>query len=307
MAVDAITASPYLGFGSLQPIIDTALANDAGVFVLALTSNKEGPEVQHATTASGRTVGGSILDRLRVLNAGATPLGSLGAVVGATIGDTGEDFDINGPLLVPGFGAQGGTVDDLRRLFGTTGPQRPAQLVARDPAGGAVGRTAPGGGQPCPGERCVVEPGMTRHKLIVLALLTAVLAAGLAGCSSPEEAYCDAVEEHQTELGRLSDEGGPEAVLDELPTLEALAADAPTDLKDEWQLLITAVKALDRAFADAGVDPAAYDAKHPPADLSDDDRLKIESAATSLGSDSVTTATSGIEQQSLDVCKSRSG
>ena len=118
LAVDAITASPYLGFGSLQPILDTALANDAGVFVLALTSNKEGPEVQHATTASGRTVGGSILDRLRVLNAGATPLGSLGAVVGATIGDTGEDFDINGPLLVPGFGAQGGTVDDLRRLFG---------------------------------------------------------------------------------------------------------------------------------------------------------------------------------------------
>ena len=118
LAVDAITASPYLGFGSLQPILDTAVANDAGVFVLALTSNKEGPEVQHATTASGRTVGGSILDRLRVLNAGASPLGSLGAVVGATIGDTGEDFDINGPLLVPGFGAQGGTVDDLRRLFG---------------------------------------------------------------------------------------------------------------------------------------------------------------------------------------------
>ena len=63
LAVDAITASPYLGFGSLQPILDTALANDAGVFVLALTSNKEGPEVQHAKTASGRTVGGSILDR----------------------------------------------------------------------------------------------------------------------------------------------------------------------------------------------------------------------------------------------------
>jgi orotidine-5'-phosphate decarboxylase len=118
LAVDAITASPYLGFGSLQPMLDTALAKDAGVFVLALTSNQEGPEVQHATTASGRTVGGSILDRLRVLNAGSSPLGSLGAVVGATIGDTGEDFDINGPLLVPGFGAQGGTVDDLRRLFG---------------------------------------------------------------------------------------------------------------------------------------------------------------------------------------------
>ena len=148
---------------------------------------------------------------------------------------------------------------------------------------------------------------MTFHKLIVPVVLTAGLAAGLAGCTSTEEAYCDAVEEHQTGLGRVSDEGGPEAVLDELPTLEALAADAPTDLKDEWQLLITAVKSLDRAFADADIDPAAYDAKHPPADLSDDDRLGIESAATSLGSQSVTIATSGIEQQALDVCKTPIG
>jgi len=40
-------------------------------------------------------------------------------VVGATIGDTDEDLDINGPLLVPGFGAQGGTVEDMARIFGT--------------------------------------------------------------------------------------------------------------------------------------------------------------------------------------------
>ncbi len=46
-------------------------------------------------------------------------MGSFGAVVGATIGDVGEDLAINGPLLVPGFGAQGGTVDDIRRLFGS--------------------------------------------------------------------------------------------------------------------------------------------------------------------------------------------
>ena len=53
LAVDAITASPYLGFGSLDPMIDTARKHDAGVFVLALTSNKEGPEVQEARTADG--------------------------------------------------------------------------------------------------------------------------------------------------------------------------------------------------------------------------------------------------------------
>jgi orotidine-5'-phosphate decarboxylase len=42
---------------------------------------------------------------------------AFGAVVGATIGSTQENLDVNGPLLVPGFGAQGGTVDDVRTLF----------------------------------------------------------------------------------------------------------------------------------------------------------------------------------------------
>lgn len=118
LAVDAITASPFLGFGSLAPMIDTALAHDAGVFVLALTSNPEGPQVQHARTAEGRTVAGTVLSAIAARNADASPLGSVGAVVGATIGKTEEDLDVNGPLLVPGLGAQGGTVDDVRRIFG---------------------------------------------------------------------------------------------------------------------------------------------------------------------------------------------
>jgi orotidine-5'-phosphate decarboxylase len=118
LAADAVTASPFLGFGSLTPMLDTARKHGAGVFVLALTSNKEGPEVQHATTDAGQTVAGSVLDHLRGLNEGAEPLGSFGAVVGATIGDTEESLDINGPLLAPGYGAQGGTVADLRRIFG---------------------------------------------------------------------------------------------------------------------------------------------------------------------------------------------
>jgi orotidine-5'-phosphate decarboxylase len=73
--------------------------------------------VQHARTADG-TVAGTVLAHLRRANAGAEPLGSFGAVVGATIGDTEEDLDINGPLLVPGYGAQGGTTQDLVRIFG---------------------------------------------------------------------------------------------------------------------------------------------------------------------------------------------
>lgn len=117
MAADAVTVSPFLGFGSLEPFLREAERNDAGVFVLALTSNPEGPQVQHATDAQGRTVAGGVLDHLRELNAGAAPLGSFGAVVGATIGETAEDLDVGGPLLAPGYGSQGGTRADLDRIF----------------------------------------------------------------------------------------------------------------------------------------------------------------------------------------------
>ncbi|MDI6103586.1 orotidine-5'-phosphate decarboxylase [Actinoplanes sp. NEAU-A12] len=116
---DAITVSPYLGVGSLQPAFDLAAAHGGGVFVLALTSNPEGPAVQHAVTPSGKTVAQTVIDEISQVNAGAEPLGSLGLVVGATIGETGHDLSaVNGPLLAPGLGAQGGTPDDLRAVFG---------------------------------------------------------------------------------------------------------------------------------------------------------------------------------------------
>lgn len=137
LAADAITVSPYLGFGSLTPMIETALRHDAGVFVLALTSNKEAPQVQHAVDGQGRTVAGGVLDSLRSLNEGVEPLGSIGAVIGATIGETGESFDFNGPILAPGVGAQGGTVDDVRRIFGSASgnvsPSSSRQLLRQGP------------------------------------------------------------------------------------------------------------------------------------------------------------------------------
>ncbi|GAA3684477.1 orotidine-5'-phosphate decarboxylase [Nocardioides ginsengisoli] len=119
LASDAVTVTPYLGFGSLQPFVDTALKHDAGLFVLAATSNPEGPEVQQAVVEGGRTVSATVLDHLARLNAGADPLGSFGAVVGATLADDrGLDFGFNGPILAPGYGEQGGTTDDIRRIFG---------------------------------------------------------------------------------------------------------------------------------------------------------------------------------------------
>lgn len=119
MFADAITVHPYLGFGSLLPVIDTAARNGAGVFVVTLTSNSEGAAVQHARGDDGRTVAQRILDEIAQVNMGAEPFGMVGAVIGATIGATGHDVThINGPVLAPGLGAQGATAADLRTVFG---------------------------------------------------------------------------------------------------------------------------------------------------------------------------------------------
>lgn len=122
-AADAVTLSPYLGVGSLQPAFDAVQRHGTGAFVLALTSNKEGPQVQHARLDDGRTVAQAVVDDLAERNAGATPFGSLGVVVGATIGTSVATLDgLNGPFLVPGIGAQGGTAEDVRRIFGDALP-----------------------------------------------------------------------------------------------------------------------------------------------------------------------------------------
>jgi len=119
LSADAITVSPYLGVGSLQPAFAAAAANGAGVFVLALTSNPEGASVQHAVGGNSKTVAQTVIDEISLLNKGAEPLGSIGLVVGATIGRTGHDLSkVNGPLLAPGLGAQGATPADLRAVFG---------------------------------------------------------------------------------------------------------------------------------------------------------------------------------------------
>ncbi|WP_435206363.1 orotidine-5'-phosphate decarboxylase [Micromonospora sp. bgisy143] len=119
--VDAVTASPYLGVGSLAPMFELAAKHGGGVFVLALTSNPEGAAVQRARTADGRTVAQTVIDEISQLNSGANPLGSFGLVVGATIGDTGHDLStVGGPLLAPGLGAQGAGAADLRTVFGSS-------------------------------------------------------------------------------------------------------------------------------------------------------------------------------------------
>ncbi|GGM49204.1 orotidine-5'-phosphate decarboxylase [Dactylosporangium sucinum] len=119
LCADAITISPYLGFGALRPIVEKAQQNGLGAFVLALTSNPEGAAVQRAVGAGGKTVAQAVIDEISQVNQGAKPLGDVGVVIGATIGPTGHDLtNLNGPILAPGLGAQGGRAEDLRAVFG---------------------------------------------------------------------------------------------------------------------------------------------------------------------------------------------
>ena len=128
LAADAMTASPYLGFGSLDPLLEAAYGHGRGVFVLALTSNPEGAAVQRATGPDGRTVAQAVLDSAAAANAAELartggPLGSVGVVVGATVGGHGHRLEhLRGPVLAPGLGAQGATPADLPAVFGRALP-----------------------------------------------------------------------------------------------------------------------------------------------------------------------------------------
>ncbi|KNC19077.1 orotidine 5'-phosphate decarboxylase [Arthrobacter sp. RIT-PI-e] len=120
LAADAVTLSPYLGFESLRPALDLAAATGRGVFVLALTSNPEGRSVQHV--GGEQSVARSIAHAAAAENTGAGP-GSVGLVVGATVGDAPERLGLdlaglNGPILAPGVGAQGAGARELHSTFG---------------------------------------------------------------------------------------------------------------------------------------------------------------------------------------------
>ncbi|WP_152363662.1 orotidine-5'-phosphate decarboxylase [Microlunatus speluncae] len=119
LAADAITITPYVGVETLAGTADLAVRNGRGVYVLALTSNPEAPAQQLARTAAGTTVAETVIGWAADRNAGAEPLGSVGLVVGATIDPPGFDFaKLNGSILAPGVGAQGGEPEHLPAIFG---------------------------------------------------------------------------------------------------------------------------------------------------------------------------------------------
>lgn len=120
LAADAVTLSPFLGYESLRPALDLAQQTGRAVYVLARTSNPEGHEVQLSRPRDGSaSVAQAVIDRASADNAGGSD--HVGLVVGPT-----DDLHVDltgftGSILVPGIGAQGGTVSGLATIFTAPG------------------------------------------------------------------------------------------------------------------------------------------------------------------------------------------
>ena len=123
----------------------------------------------------------------------------------------------------------------------------------------------------------------------------------LAGCGHGQS-YCDAVKEHQSELGTIVQGGDRTALIQALPVFEDLSAKAPSDVTADWKLLVARVTAVQTALDHAGVDPASYDPRHPPAGLSAEDRGLIRRAAARLAASDTQQALANVQQEVLDVC-----
>jgi orotidine-5'-phosphate decarboxylase len=122
-AADWTTVSAYLGADSLSPFVGAG----HGAFALVRTSNPSGDAVQSLRLADGRTVAEAVADLVAGVGAasvGASGFSALGAVVGATKRADAAALRARMPqqiFLVPGFGAQGGGVDDVLPCFRADG------------------------------------------------------------------------------------------------------------------------------------------------------------------------------------------
>ncbi|MBX3403927.1 MAG: orotidine-5'-phosphate decarboxylase [Phycisphaeraceae bacterium] len=125
----AVTVSPYLGPDTLEPFV----RDGRGMFVLVRTSNPESDTVQSPILADGRSIAELMADTVREIGdhrRGGRGLSDIGAVVGATKAAEAAALRRRMPdqfFLVPGFGAQGGTIDDVRRMM-REGARTPGEL-----------------------------------------------------------------------------------------------------------------------------------------------------------------------------------
>jgi orotidine-5'-phosphate decarboxylase len=120
---DAMTVNPYLGRDALEPFLDAARREGAGIFCLVKTSNPGSADLQDVALTDGRRLWEHVAELVRELGdelIGDRGLSSLGAVVGATFPHEvarARELLPRAPLLLPGIGAQGGRPAELAAAF----------------------------------------------------------------------------------------------------------------------------------------------------------------------------------------------
>jgi orotidine-5'-phosphate decarboxylase len=124
---DCLTVNPYLGSDGLLPFVNRCKARGTGIFVLVKTSNPSSGELQDQELFSGETVAQQVAKLVHYLGGrvlGESGYSSVGAVVGATYPQDLAKYRQEMPqaiILVPGYGAQGGTAQDVVQAFNPDG------------------------------------------------------------------------------------------------------------------------------------------------------------------------------------------
>jgi orotidine-5'-phosphate decarboxylase len=123
-ACDALTVNPYLGVDACEPFLEYAKKNNAGLYFLVKTSNPGAVSFQNHGDPTLAEVVAKQVSLWSSENMGSASWSNIGAVVGAT--RPAELANFRGlmpstPLLLPGFGFQGGTVEGLGRAFDSNG------------------------------------------------------------------------------------------------------------------------------------------------------------------------------------------
>jgi len=122
---DAVTVNPYFGYDAIKPFVDLARTTGGGLFVLVQTSNESASQVQGLALADGSTVCQNVA---RLVHSWASAEGLVGksgySCVGAVVSPCDLESTIriralmpNCIFLVPGFGAQGRTADEVAKCF----------------------------------------------------------------------------------------------------------------------------------------------------------------------------------------------
>ncbi|MGL4739084.1 MAG: orotidine-5'-phosphate decarboxylase [Cellulosilyticaceae bacterium] len=124
---DAVTLNPYMGFDGIDPFIKACNERDKGLFILVKTSNPSGKEMQDLIVQDGDPIYNKAADLVSSwgeLAMGDLGYSKIGAVVGATYKEQGIALRKRMPhtfFLVPGYGAQGGSGEDLKGYFDKDG------------------------------------------------------------------------------------------------------------------------------------------------------------------------------------------